>query len=50
LQTLKGAEILGRGITPDVAVNPKTGRDEQWNKAADLLLRQRLNLSSTTNK
>jgi len=50
LQTLKGVEILGRGIMPDVAVNPKTGRDEQWNKAADLLLRQRLNLSSTTNK
>jgi carboxyl-terminal processing protease len=50
LQTLNGVEILGRGITPDVSVRSTTGRDEQWNKAADLLLRQRMNLSSTLNE
>lgn len=41
LWTLKGDEILGRGITPDVVVNPSSGTDEQWNKAVELLLRSR---------
>lgn len=38
LQTLKGVEILGHGIEPDVVINSMGGKDEQWNKAADLLL------------
>ena len=41
MRTLKGVEILGHGITPDVKANPGTERDEQWIKAADLLLRRR---------
>jgi carboxyl-terminal processing protease len=50
LRTLRGAEILGGGITPDVVVNTRAGRDEQWNKAADLLLRRPPDLSSGAKK
>jgi carboxyl-terminal processing protease len=50
LRTLKGAEILGGGITPDVVVNTGAGKDEQWNKAADLLLRRPPDLSSGAKK
>jgi hypothetical protein len=50
LQTWKGVEILGRAITPHLNVNPKPGRDEQWIKVADLLLRRRLEMEPTAEK
>jgi carboxyl-terminal processing protease len=50
IQTLKGVEILGHGIAPDVTMNSRDGKDEQWNKAADLLLQGLTNPNSAVNK
>jgi hypothetical protein len=43
LQTLKGVETFGRGITQDVAATPKTGRDEHGIKPLYAYLRDKPN-------
>jgi hypothetical protein len=43
LQTLKGVETFGRGITQDVPATPKTGRDEQGIKPLYAYLKNKPN-------